>query len=264
MKDATFHTPHRNEVLMPEYPIRFTVMTYNIWASARWPERKEPLKRFLENHQPDILCLQELRPATRELIDEVLSGHQRVDDPFEGWICEGNIYFDCELFELVEYGVEDIGMFEEARRLFWVRLRSQFNSSQTLFVSTAHYTWSGNAQEKGGGVNPRYAQAEKTVEALQRLVPETEPLLFMGDLNDFIHPIRILRDAGLCDSFTGLGRHTDYTHPVSPTAKGTPQAIDWMFHRGPIQPMTSEVVDFYLNDLAPSDHKPVLATYRLT
>ncbi len=248
---------------MSEYPIRFTVMTYNIWASSRWPERKEPLKQFLEYHQPDILCLQELRPETRNLIDEVLTGHQRIDDPFAGWKREGNIYFNRELFERVKHGAEDIGLFEEARRLFWVQLRFRFNPKRTLFVSTVHYTWAGNEQEKNGGVNPRYAQAQRTVEVLRRLVPNTEPLLFMGDLNDFVHPIRILRESGLCDSFAGLGRHTDYTHPASPTAQGTPQSIDWIFHRGPIRPMTSEVVDFYLNDLAPSDHKAVLATYRL-
>ena len=36
-------------------------MTYNIWASARWPEREESLKHFLQFHQPDILCLQEIK-----------------------------------------------------------------------------------------------------------------------------------------------------------------------------------------------------------
>jgi endonuclease/exonuclease/phosphatase (EEP) superfamily protein YafD len=39
--------------------------------------------------------------------------------------------------------------------------------------------------------------------------------------------------------------------------------IDWMFHRGPIWPMLAEVVDFFEGDIAPSDHKPIIATYRL-
>ncbi len=75
---------------MTDTPLRFTVMTYNIWATTRWPDREQPLRRLLELHQPDILCLQELRPATRAVIDEALPGHGRVDDPFEGWIREGN------------------------------------------------------------------------------------------------------------------------------------------------------------------------------
>jgi len=248
---------------MSTYPIRFTVMTYNIWASTRWPERKEPLKQLLMFHQPDILCLQELRQETRDLIDAVLTGHQRIDDTFDGFLGEGNIYFSQALFEMVEYGAHDLQMYEQSRRLFWVRLRCRFAPNRTLFVSTAHYTSVGNPEEKAGGINPRFGQAQRTVAAFKQLTVDDEPLLFMGDLNDFVHPIRILREAGLTDSFSGLGRHTDFTHPASPTAKGTPQSIDWIFHRGAIAPMTSEVVDFFWEDLAPSDHKPVLATYRL-
>ncbi len=37
--------------------------------------------------------------------------------------------------------------------------------------------------------------------------------------------------------------------------------MDWLMHRGAIRPLNAEVIDFYADDLAPSDHKPVLATY---
>ena len=244
------------------FPIRFVVCTYNIWAGNRWPERENALTRFLELHIPDILCVQELRPETHSVIDAVLENHQHVDDAFEGWHREGNIYWNRDLFDVTEFGAEDIGMYEKARRLFWVRLHSK-DGSGTLFVSTAHYTWSGNAQEKEGGVNPRYAQAQRTIEVLDGVVPSEEPLIFMGDLNDYRHPLRILREGGLTDSFAALGRIPPPTIPAIPTAKGTPQVIDWMLHRGPIRPMTTEVVDFYVDDIAPSDHKPVVTTYRL-
>jgi exonuclease III len=195
------------------------------------------LRRFLNLHEPDILCVQELRPETHAVIDAVLENHQHVDDAFEGWQRESNVYWNRDLFDLEEFGAEDIGMFEKARRLFWTRLRPK-DGGETLFISTAHYTWAGNAQEKDGGVSPRYAQAQKTIEALNALVPEGGALIFMGDLNDD-------------------------RHPAIPTAKGTPQVIDWMLHRGPIRPMTTEVVDFYVDDIAPSDHKPVITTYRV-
>ena len=243
-------------------PFRFVVCTYNIWASNRWPEREAALRSFLDHHRPDILCLQELRPETRAVIDAVLNTHRRVDDPFEGWIRESNIYWNLDLFTRVEHGAEDIGMFEEKRRLFWARLQPAAEGMPTVFIGTAHYTWSGNAQEKDGGVNPRYEQAQRTVEALNRLAPEAEPLIFMGDLNDYIHPLRILREGGLTDSFRALGRVPVPTIPAVPTANGTPQCIDWMLHRGPIHPMATGVVDFYTEDIAPSDHKPVITTYR--
>jgi hypothetical protein len=250
-------------MLMP-YPIRFVACTYNLWNEQRWPERQEPLRRFLEYHVPDILCIQELRPITCKFVDGVLDSHRRVEDPFDGWLREGNIYWNQDLFDLVEYGAEDIGIFERLRRLFWVRLRLQGSDRERiLFVSTAHYTWRGNEVEKTGGSNPRIAQAHKTVEVLNSLVPPSEPLLFMGDLNDFMHPLRILREGGLTDSFAALGRYSSPTWPAAPIVQGTPEVDDWILHRGPIRPMTSEVVDFSAGDLPPSDHKPLMATYRL-
>ena len=64
------------------------------------------------------------------------------------------------------------------------------------------------------------------------------------------------------DSFQALGRVPLPT--VVPIVRaGTPATIDWIFHRGPLRPMTSEAPDFRYGDIAPSDHKPVLATYRL-
>lgn len=248
---------------MTDIPIRFTVMTFNIWGTDRWPERKDAFEQFFTYHQPDILCLQEFSPETRDVLDSLLPEHERVDDTFQGWISEGNIYFNTTLFEAVEYGAEDVGLLEEDRRLFWVRLRPRFSTESKIFAATAHYTYAGHPVETAGGGNPRLVQARNTLRVIQELTAEDEAVLFMGDLNEPIHPIQVFREGGLCDSFNALGRHTRFTHPASPTYQTAPQSLDWIFHRGPIRPMTSEVVDFYHNDLAPSDHKAVLATYQL-
>ncbi len=244
---------------------RFVVCTYNLWNDERWPKRQESLRRFLEYHLPDILCCQELRPVTRDFLDTVLKTHQRVEDRFEGWSREGNIYWNTDLFGLVEYGAEDIGIRDsEYRRLFWARLRlMDADSRHDLFVSTAHYTWYGTDLERTEGLNPRLAQARRTIEILDVLAPPSEPLLFMGDLNDFVHPLAILREGGLMDSFAALGRAPSATWPAVPIVQGVPEVDDWILHRGPIRPMTSAVVDFYVGDFPPSDHKPVMATYRL-
>lgn len=244
--------------------IRFTVCTYNIWTNIRWPERKEALQSFVKFHLPDVLCLQELQADSKRAVDEVLlATHQRVNDPFEGWTQESNIYWNDAFFELMEYGAEQIEIYEEFRRLFWVRLRLRADSDKTLFVSTAHFSYPSHPIEQENNLNSRVLQAQNTVEALNRLVPEGEPLLFMGDLNDTTRPIHILYKAGLIDCFSALGRYPNFTSPAWPTAGGPAQTLDWMFHRGPIKPMTSEVVDFFSGDIAPSDHKSVLATYTL-
>lgn len=179
-----------------------------------------------------------------------------------GWLKEGNIFWSTELFELIEYGAENISIIEELRRLFWVRLRPPGDNQQrTLFVSTAHFSWQGNKREVTHGISPRLTQARKTAEALQVLAPAPESLLFMGDLNDFMHPIRILHESGLIDSFSALGQTPVPTWPAAPFP-GPPELDDWIFQRGPLRPMTSGVVDFYVDDFPPSDHKPLLATYR--
>jgi endonuclease/exonuclease/phosphatase family metal-dependent hydrolase len=243
-------------------PVRFTVCTYNIWTDTRWPERAESLRGFTQFHLPDIYCLQELQADSKRVLDEVLlPTHQRVEDDFKGWTVEGNIYWNTQLFELVEYGAEQVGIYEEFRRLFWVRLKLNDDSGKTIFVSTAHWTYPGHPIEAKDNKNARFIQAQNTVEALNRLGRADEPMLFMGDLNDSSRPIEYLRANGFTDCFRAMGRETRFTHPAIPTAGGVPVGIDWMFHRGAIRPMNCEVVDFYLGDLAPSDHKPVLATY---
>ena len=244
-------------------PFRFVVCTLNLWADARWAEREEPVRQFVNYHRPDIMALQEFRPVARDLLDTLLPGYRRVDDPFSGWRFEGNIYWNSRLFNLVEYGAEAIGILESKRRLFWVRLRLSLEvDAPTLLVATAHYTWPGHEQEAETGVNPRAKQATETVRALDRLNQSGEPLLFLGDLNDFHHPLRILREGGLEDAFRALGRTPPPTRPSQLRRhEAPPQVNDWVLHRGPLRPMCCDVVDFYAGGVPPSDHKPVLVTY---
>lgn len=241
---------------------RAVICTLNLWQTSRWAERQASLLRFLELHSPDILCVQELRPESAILIERALPGHDRIRDPFPGWIREGNIFWRRGAFRSEAHGMEEVGMVEPERRLFWVRLGSAGGGS--LLVSTAHFTWPGNAREMEDGVNVRRGQARRTAEALDRLAPSPFPALFMGDLNDHYHPIKVLKAAGFTDVFTGLGRNPRATRPAAPTYQGTEETLDWIFYRGNIRPMTAEVVDFFHGDFAPSDHKPVLATLAFT
>lgn len=92
-------------------------------------------------------------------------------------------------------------------------------------------------------------------------------------MNDWARPLWVLREAGFRDSFLSLGRSSPVTHPVIPhfepggalaPPEAVPKAIDWIFHRGPLRPRCSEVVEFFHEGRAPSDHAPVVATYTLT
>ena len=242
------------------YPFTFLACTYNLWGRERWEERRAPLKRFLEVNRPDILRLQELTPDACELIDSTLSAHRRVEDPVPGWTEEGNIYWNTEVFDLVEYGADDIGILEQDRRLFWVRLVTR--SGVSVLVATAHFSWLREAGASGEWVTVRIAQAEAAVMALDEAGRPDEPLLFMGDFNDHLYPINVLRESGFEDSFQALGRAPVVTHPAFPTTE-PPTLLDWMMHRGPIRPTLTSVVDFWLDGTPPSDHKPILTTYTL-
>ena len=243
------------------HPFSFLACTYNLWGSIRWEERRRPLQRFLDVNRPDVLCPQELRPNTCDLITDTLPWMQRVDDPFPGWTEEGNIFWTSHIFELAEYGAEDIGILEENRRLFWVRLANE--SGGTIVIANAHLSWLERAGEMGEWVTVRVAQAEAAAVSLGELVRSDESVLFMGDFNDYLYPVDVLRDAGFEDSFRALGRVPVVTHPARPGSDEPPTLLDWMMHRGPIRPTLTSVVDFFVNEIPPSDHKPILTTYTI-
>ena len=244
------------------HPFTFLACTYNLWGTYRWDERWLALERFLDVNKPDVLCAQELSSDAIDLIKVTLPWIRNVEDPFPGWVEEGNIFWNSQLFELDEYGVEDIGMLEEFRRLFWVRLATE--SGSTFVVATAHFSQTGNEREITEHINVRIGQAEDGVASLDNLVRKNEPVLFMGDFNDYIHPLRVLRAGGFDDSFNALGRETPVTYPALPLPQQPPELLDWMMHRGPIRPTLTSVVDFYVGETPPSDHKPILTTYQLT
>jgi endonuclease/exonuclease/phosphatase family metal-dependent hydrolase len=243
------------------HPFTFLACTYNLWGAVDWGNRSASLERFLEVNQPDVLCIQESTQDACDLIAGALGSHATIVDPFPGWVEEGTIYWNAQLFDLVEYGMRDIGILEELRRLFWVRLR--IRGQRTIVVATAHFSWTGEREHLPEQGNVRIGQAETAVDALKGLVNEGEPVLFMGDFNDYNHPIRVLREAGFVDSFAALGREVVITYPARPLESAPPQVLDWMMHRGPIRPTLTSVVDFYLDEVPPSDHKPILTSYVL-
>jgi len=245
--------------------MRFIVMTHNIWADHRWPEREPALRALLHTRQPDIYAVQELRPATKAVIDEALPRHTRVEDDERGWTHESSIWWNSALFTEVEHGAVDIGIgvdeIHRDRKLFWVRLAAPDGS--TVVVSTAHFTFPGTQRELTEHVNPRIAQSEAAGAALAELGAPGEPVLFMGDFNESWHVLRILHAAGLQDSYSALGVVPEPTWPTIPTwpQPTAPWVIDFQFHRGRIRAFTTEVVDFFDGDIAPSDHKPVVTAY---
>ena len=165
-------------------PLRLNVITYNIWNTERWDFRRDALRRFLELFTPDIFCVQELAPKSRDMIDEVLSTHERVHDRLPGWNREGNVWWRGSLFSEVEHGAEEVEIRDSRhRRLFWVRLASKTHNRSVL-VSTAHLSHQRGSHELKTGVSSRIGETRRIIAALKRLGARGEPVFFMGDFND--------------------------------------------------------------------------------
>ena len=251
------------------FPVRLTLMTYNLWNVMRWPERKAALQQFFELYQPDIIALQELRIETRTALDEALPGYRRVVDDFRGWEVESNLYWNDALLTEMEHGVEDIGIrSDEYRGLFWSRLQVRA-TGHSLVVGTPHYTYQGHPDELSTGFSPRLEQARQTAAALDRLGRESEPVFFMGDLNDPVLPTILLRESNYHSCFARLGLLPPPTWPSLPTADMRPlsdltnQTIDWIVSNQHARPLVALVPHFFLETIAPSDHWPVLALYEI-
>ena len=250
------------------HPLRISIVTYNIWLMQRWDMRAPALQAFLERFAPDLLCLQELQPASRDFLDATLAGHRRVDDAHAGWATESNIYWRATLFEKIEHGDEDAGIPDGNRRLFWVRLRVR-DTNRSILVATAHLTSQRNAHECATGQSPRVGQIRRIIDSLKRLNRTDEPLFFMGDMNDPVHPPRLLQEAGYVSCFAALGVQPPPTYHCYPTADIQPgervvsQCIDWLVANKHARAVAASVPHFYYKDAAPSDHWPVQAVYEI-
>ena len=253
---------------------------------GNWPHRRLPILECLTTFTPDILCVQELHPLFQDIIVEALPSHAYVKDDFAGWQNEGNIYWNSNLFHMIEYGIVDIGMMEPLRRLFWVVLQIKTSeptiagqnqskpiSTQQILVATAHYTWEGHSEECTKDVNLRKKQAQCTATALHDLQSKFGnphlAVLFMGDLNENFHPRRILREAGFNDCFSVLRLPALPTHPQRPSTSEedilSDSTLDWIMQNNYARPILANVLKNLLctGGYSVSDHCPVMCIYEI-
>eukprot|EP01126_Amoeba_proteus_P066635 TRINITY_DN9689_c0_g2_i3.p1 TRINITY_DN9689_c0_g2~~TRINITY_DN9689_c0_g2_i3.p1 ORF type:complete len:255 (+),score=33.55 TRINITY_DN9689_c0_g2_i3:181-945(+) len=248
-------------------------MSWNLWKRkgnpAFWPERKTALVNTIGSVSPNLLLVQELHPDLHSAVTESLPNHSWVRDTFEGWMYEGNIYWDDRLWKKLEHGIVNVGMQEPLRRLFWVRLNS-IDGDNTLFVATAHFTWQGHEEEINSDLNLRKVSSRLTVQALTSLAKPNEPVIFGGDLNEDYWPRKILSGQGFIDCFTLLDKPCLHTHPARPTGDNEEDllansALDWLFVNNQIRLSDAFIYyDFHRyseKELGASDHFPVVACF---
>jgi len=233
--------------------------TFNLWNTERWSERQPAFTDFLRRHRPDVLVIQEVHRSHLEAIARTRSAYHFISDPFPGFMQEGNIVYNSDRLTMLEHGALDVGL-SGYRRLFWALLREQ---DDDWLIATAHFTYQALQPERESGQSPRLDQARRTAAALTELLAQhgESALIFGADLNDFLNPVRLLREAGFEDVYSALGRSPLFTWPVPGMDHGAPEVDDWIFFRG-ARPLSIDRVEFYRNGVAPSDHFALLSVFR--
>ena len=127
------------------FPIRISIMTFNVWGDHFWPERSESLAQLLSCTRPDVVLLQEVTQDILSLIERTLPHYTRVvDDSRHGWNKECNIFWNSNLFQLCAFGAKSLEIKDYPNRdLAWVRLSIKSKPDKKIFCSTAHFPWSG-------------------------------------------------------------------------------------------------------------------------
>jgi endonuclease/exonuclease/phosphatase family metal-dependent hydrolase len=254
-------------------PARVTVTTFNVWGLNHWSARANRLIQTLLTLRSDVYLFQEVNPQIIQCFDENLYNYSRVvADGNESWIRESNIYWNKDIFNLLDFGFSDLEMPDyPLRGLFWVRLCLKSDPSKVCFFSTAHFPWVGCERETETGVNQRIVAALKVCEHLRRLVALNEAAIFAGDLNEDYHPVRILsEECAFIDIFEGLDLPPPITHPVRPSDPEEElkpnRTLDWILCSLPsnCRPVAAFAKAIRGGSFPPvSDHLPVVGVIEM-
>jgi len=146
----------------------------------------------------------------------------------------------------------------------WVRLRDQ--------DGTEFRAWNGHLDHIGQLA--REQQARLIVEAA-RALPGDLPQLFTADCNaDAANPaVAILKSAGWLDTYAAIHGSKDpgFTfhaffgprYPEERPGRKNAGKIDWIFCRGPVEPLAAEIIREGRDGRYPSDHYFVSAEVKL-
>ena len=205
------------------------------------------------------------------------SNYQRINDSdVKGWETESNIYWNKNIFGLVDYGFSNLKMVDYPNRgLFWARLCCKAKPDMKLFVCTAHFPWKGCPEEVRSGRDQRRAAVANMCVSLRQTLDihssSTDAVVFGGDLNDDWLPVQVLNEQlALEEVFEQLDCPAPVTHPVRPSLPSEERladhTYDWIMTYFPYN--GGRVVAAYVKSVRglyppPSDHKPVIAVIEL-
>lgn len=253
------------------------VMTYNIrYASPlganSWPVRRPLVQQLIESHSPDILGTQEGLYHQLKDLEKDLKAYRWIGLGREGG-SRGEfmaVFYKLDRLEPIEYDhywlsdtpdvIGSATWGNTVRRMVtWVKFRDLAVKQDFYFVNTHFDHQVENARRKS---------AELLLERTKKLGTNL-PVIVTGDFNSPAGASgayeTLVGPEKFSDSFDSVKRTTDRTQTFNGFHYPAPKEgarIDWILFRGPIQPLEIEIDDFAEESQYPSDHFPVIATFR--
>lgn len=245
------------------------IMTCNILldlpehtGNMSWKEhRREATMTVIQSRKPDILCLQEVGPGQLVDFKQAFPGYESfgfVDpksdtNPPRFSSIRNVIFYDSRRYSMISQGKYWLSekpqitasRFDKtriARHVSWVRLKDQVTAVEFRMLNT-HFNLTQPARQFEADVLVK--------EAAQ--YPDDFPQLAAGDFNaEAPSPeIQTLLKAGWSDT-------NDFVSKESIGSEGNfvplKRKIDYIFYKGPVRPLTAELIREAPGGIEPSDH----------
>jgi len=265
------------------------VMTYNLkFASPRfkplWSVRRNWQVDMINKYGPDIIGTQEGLKEQIDFLMDKLTEYVVVGEGRKGGDDDEHmaIFFRRDKFRLREMGTFQLSETPEImgsgpeinpRIVTWVRLavinrpadgkpspypedyRGHWENTQEFYVFNTHF-FTSRSGYKLAKLNSAKLIMER-INALNRFGEWTKdrPVFLVGDFN--------ARPGGeVYRTFVGDGK-TDNPLLLKDSAQPG-QGIDWILYKGNVKALSYEKVNYNVNGLYPSDHKPILSEFQFT
>lgn len=252
-----------NEIKILTYNIRYDNPHDNINA---WPFRLNKVVSLINQNKPDIICLQEVLHSQLVQLNSVYAkkylhvGVGRDDGKTKGEYSP--IFYNSKRFKLIKNkthwlsptptSVGSKGWDAALPRIATTLVLFDKILKKNILIVNTHFDHEGKeARNQSANYLMNKIKSELT----------KMPILFCGDLNAEANdsPIQIiLKDSTLFDSYNGqatsccgfdIGSHS--------------KRIDYVFYSSKLEKLSSQIIENNDGKFYPSDHKPVMAIFRL-
>lgn len=249
--------------------IRITGLPADEVEGRRWDDRKDVCLKVIKSRKPDIICMQEVIYESYDYMKKKLSGYiafgfegPEMDPWTEGYHLIGKnvIFFSKKRYELVSEGC------------YWLSETPTIGGSSSWETSRArHCNWVRLRDRKTGRVfrvldtHLDHITAIAKTKQTEVLVAETAqyaadfPQLLFGDFNSGIkdEPYALLSAAGWKDVYEEVHGHeeTGFTaHGWKFEGRKKGRRIDFIYTKGPVKTLESEILKDAPGGIYPSDH----------